>query len=161
MEIEKAFKEYREAMVRAMISFSGDEEAARDGVSQAFTKALINKLMLEAMPEPAMKSWLYAVARNAIVDIKRRENLFRRFTMESADLELVDPHFSAWAEQDPAERITVELLLEKLPESLRIPVELKYYKGMNASEIGEAMKLPAATVRTRLRTAMLRLRKKF
>jgi RNA polymerase sigma-70 factor (ECF subfamily) len=161
VEIEKAFKDYREAMIRAMVSFCRDEEAARDGVSQAFTKALIHKLMLEAMPEPAMKAWLYASARNAIVDIKRRESRFRRFVMESGGLELSDSHFSAWSEHDPAEMAEVALFLEKLPESLRIPVELKYYQGMNATEIGEAMKLPAATVRTRLRTAMLRLREKF
>ena len=53
---------------------------------------------------------------------------------------------------------TVKLLLEKLPESLRVPVELKYYKGMNVTEIGEAMSLPSATVRTRLQSAKLRLK---
>ena len=151
MDIEELFRENRESMVRAMISFSGDEEAAEDGVSHAFTKALANRFMLEAMPEPAMKAWLYAAARNAIVDIKRREVRFSPITCENGDL--ADPR-----EDDPAGRVMVELLLEKLPESLRVPVELKYYSNMNATEIGEAMSLPAATVRTRLRTAMTRMR---
>jgi RNA polymerase sigma-70 factor (ECF subfamily) len=156
VEIEEAFREYRDAMARAMTFFSGDEEAAQDGVSHAFTRALANKLMLEAMPEPAMKAWLYATARNAVVDLKRRENRFRNFLRDRAP-ETVDS-----GQDDTVEKTVLQAglmsLLEKLPDPLRIPVELKYYEGMNATEIGEAMNLPAATVRTRLRTAMLRLR---
>jgi RNA polymerase sigma-70 factor (ECF subfamily) len=155
MDIEEAFRDYRDSMVRAMVSFSGDEEAAEDGVSHAFAQALAHRFMLEAMPEPAMKAWLYAAARNAIVDIKRREVRLSRFAGDG------DPEISDPREDDFAGRLVVESLLEKLPDSLRIPVELKYYEAMNATEIGEAMNLPAATIRTRLRTAMLRLREHF
>ena len=156
MEIEKAFRECRDAMVRSVTSFSGDEDAAKDSVSHAFAQALVHKIMLEAMPEPAMKAWLYAAARNAAVDIKRREIRLARFAGKNDGSDFADPR-----PDDPAGRAAVESLLEALPESFRIPVELKYYQGMNATEIGEAMKIPAATVRTRLRTAILRLRKKF
>ena len=154
MDIDEAFREYGEAMVRAMAAFCGDAEAAQDGVSHSFTQALVNREMLEAMPEPAMKAWLYAAARNAITDVKRREVRFIRKTAENDDWDFADPR-----PDDPAGRLIAESLLEKLPESLRIPVELKYFSNMNAAEIGEAMSIPAATVRTRLRTAMIRLRK--
>ena len=162
MRIEEAFKEYRESMLRAMLSFSGDEEAAEDGVSHAFTQALVHRSMLEAMPEPAMKAWLYAAARNAIVDIKRKETRFSHFTgftkfNETGDEEIADPRQEDFTVKLVAQQF-VEQLLETLDDSLRIPIELKYYETMNATEIGEAMNLPAATVRTRLRTAMLRLR---
>ena len=153
MEIEDAFREYQEAMVQAMIYFSRDEEAARDGVSHAFAQALANKSMLEAMPEPAMKAWLYAAARNATTDIKRRETRFVNFAWESDGNEFIDPYVD-----DPVSRAAIESLLERLPDPLRIPVEFKYYKDMNATEIGEAMNIPAATVRTRLRTALRLMR---
>jgi RNA polymerase sigma-70 factor (ECF subfamily) len=138
-----------------MTLFSGDNEAALDGVSHAFTQALINKLMLEAMPEPAMKAWLYAAARNAVVDIKRRETRFYRFTGEHGNCDIADPR-----PDETLGKAIAELLIEKLPESLRIPVEMKYYGGMNSTEIGEAMNIPAATVRTRLRAALRQLREK-
>ncbi|MCL2832468.1 MAG: sigma-70 family RNA polymerase sigma factor [Treponema sp.] len=153
MNIEEAFREYREAMVQSMAAFSRDREAAEDGVSHAFAQALARRAMLEAMPEPAMKAWLYAAARNAIIDIKRRQIRFMSMTGPYDSYEFADPR-----PDDPAGRAAIDLLLEKLPDALRVPVELKYYSGMNAAEIGEAMNLPAATVRTRLRTAMLRLR---
>ena len=144
-------------MLRDMVSFSGDREAAEDGVSYAFTQALAHRLMLEAMPAPAMKAWLYAAARNALVDIKRREIRFSRFAGETGSAEIADPRQDDPAGKAVAEQL-VKQLLDALPGSLRMPIELKYYQAMNATEIGEAMKLPAATVRTRLRTAMLRLK---
>jgi RNA polymerase sigma-70 factor (ECF subfamily) len=91
-----------------------------------------------------------------VVDFKRRENRFRNFLRDRGP-ETVDSN-----QDDTAEKTVLQAglmsLLEQLPGPLRIPVELKYYEGLNATEIGEAMNIPAATVRTRLRTAMLRLR---
>jgi RNA polymerase sigma-70 factor (ECF subfamily) len=139
-----------------MVLFCRDEEAAKDGVSQAFAKALANKSNLEAMPEPAMKAWLYAATLNAVIDIKRRESRISGFSTENGGAEFADPR-----QNDPAGRATLYELLSELPDPLRAPVALKYFGNLNATEIGEAMKIPAATVRTRLRTAMLRLRKKL
>ncbi|MCL2094383.1 MAG: RNA polymerase sigma factor [Treponema sp.] len=149
MNIEEAFKEYRDAMVRAMEGFCGDSGAAEDGVSHAFTQALVHRPMLEAMPEGAMKAWLYAAARNGVIDIKRKSSRL----IQWGSYDPPDPR-----SEDTAARLGVEQILEGLSEPLRIPVMLKYYEGMNATEIGEAMELPAATVRTRLRTAMIKLR---
>jgi len=159
--IEEAFEELREPMLYTMISFCRDPEAAEDAVSHAFTKALLNRQMLELMPEEAMKAWLYASARNAIIDGKRREKRLREllFLNNTFPLES-DDSSERWA-NNYADKTLVEQLLEKLPDSLRKPVMLKYYEEMNASEIGEEMNLPSATVRTRLRTAMQRLRENY
>ena len=156
MEIEEAYRRYRESMKKAMVFFSRDEEAAKDGVSAAFAQALANKLNLEAMPEPAMKAWLYAAARNAVIDIKRRESRFSRLFVKTGDVEFADP-----GQGDLEGKVTLYNLLSELPDSLRAPVAFKYFENMNATEIGEAMRIPAATVRTRLRTAIRHLREKF
>jgi len=156
LDIEEAYRRYREPMEKAMIYFSRDEEAAKDGVSVAFTRAFANKLDLESMPEPAMKAWLYATARNAVIDIKRRENRFSSLSTENGEVEFADPR-----QFDPAGNVALYDLLGELPDPLRLTVTLKYFEDMNATEIGEAMKIPAATVRTRLRTAIRYLRKKL
>ena len=150
MQIETAFREYRSAMQQHITYFCGDEMLAMDAVSHAFTQAWMRKAMLEAMPPPAMKAWLYATARNAAVDQKRRE---RRMTSlpEYAlhdDLSL-----------DITDRMTVKELVQQLPQNLSIPIHMKYWLGMNATEIGKAMGIPPATVRTRIRTALGIMRK--
>jgi RNA polymerase sigma-70 factor (ECF subfamily) len=132
-----------------MIHFSGDEQAARDAVAQAFTRALLNKQWLEHIAEGAMKAWLYATARNAVIDMKRRERRLRPFPIE----ELVETRGS-----DDTDRLLTEDLLAKLPPGLREPLRLKYFERMNATEIGKELNLCPATARTRIRTALRLLR---
>jgi RNA polymerase sigma-70 factor (ECF subfamily) len=133
-----------------MLYFCHDEEAAGDGVSHAFTQALVNRQMLESMPEPAMKAWLYAAARNAVVDIKRRESRLSSLSV-IADTRL----------PDLTDRAAAEALVEKLPSNLRTVVRMRYFGRMNATEIGRALHIPPATVRTRLRTALQIMRNNF
>ncbi|MDR0669193.1 MAG: hypothetical protein LBF95_03840 [Treponema sp.] len=103
--------------------------------------------MLEAMPEPAMRAWLYAAARNAIVDAKRREARFLSFSNEDA--------LSACARPpDLNDRAAAEALLGKLPLELGRIIRMKYFEAMNASRIGLALGVPPATVRTRPRKAL-------
>ncbi|GHU76894.1 hypothetical protein FACS189461_4980 [Spirochaetia bacterium] len=163
MQVESAFRVYRESMVKAMVSFCRDGEAARDGVSHAFVQALANKQTLETMPEAAMKAWLYAAARNAVVDIKRRERRAVSFPDESAMGAALDriAELADTRMPDLTDRAAAEALMADLKPSLREPVRLKFYAGMNASEIGKVMKIPPATVRTRLRTAMALMRDSY
>ena len=149
MDIETAFRKLRNDMQRHLTSFCGDETAAKDAVSQAFTSAWANRSMLEGMPEQAMKAWLYASSRNAVVDMKRRESRF----ITLPDYDLPDSHH--W---DSTDRLTVEELMRSLPSDLSIPIHMKYYQGMNSTEIGRIMGIPAATVRTRLRKALAIMR---
>ena len=48
--------------------------------------------------------------------------------------------------------------IERLDEGLRIVVVLRYYAGLDATEIGDALGIPASTVRTRLGRALTLLR---
>jgi RNA polymerase sigma-70 factor (ECF subfamily) len=158
--VEAAYRKYSGDMLRSMVYFSRDEQAARDGVSHAFAQALACKQMLEAMPEPAMKAWLYAAARNAVVDAKRRESRL-------ADLPDEDAFAGPWSVfadtrlSDLTDRAAAEALVEKLPPNMKAVVRMKFFGGMNASEIGIALKLPPATVRTRLRTAVQLMRQNY
>lgn len=145
MLIEDAYDKYNSSLLQAMVRFSRDETAAMDAVSQAFTQALVNRHLLDTMPDSAVKAWLYSAARNALVDIKRKESRLVPFT---------DATPEEYELMDPADGILAETMLSQLPSDLRTPVYLKYYQGYNSTEIGHAMGIPAATVRTRIRTAL-------
>jgi RNA polymerase sigma-70 factor, ECF subfamily len=58
--------------------------------------------------------------------------------------------------QQEASRVKAEL--ESLPASMRQAVELAYFDGLTHSEIAAQLREPLGTVKTRLRTALLRLR---
>jgi RNA polymerase sigma factor (sigma-70 family) len=54
--------------------------------------------------------------------------------------------------------IDVRTAVNALDEDLRVIVALRYYAGMDATEVGAALGIPPATVRTRLKRALTRLR---
>ena len=74
MLVADGFEKYKDSLIRSIAIFSGDEQAAQDAVQYAFLKAVMNRELLEQMPELAMKAWLSAAARNAVVDSKRKQS---------------------------------------------------------------------------------------
>lgn len=144
MLIETRFEEYSNDMVQSMTFFSGDVHAAEDAVQCAFMKALVNRAMLEQMPEPAMKAWLYATARNAVIDMKRKQSRL---------VYMIDENL-VYHQMDPTDRMIVDTLVSSLPPYLQKPVSLKYFSQLNATEIGRILGLPPPTVRTRVRVAI-------
>jgi RNA polymerase sigma-70 factor (ECF subfamily) len=147
--LEIIYSENFDSLVSALTAFSRDEQAAEDAVQQAFLQALKHRETLEAMPEKSARSWLYATAKNALVDAKRRS---KRLLALDPDVE------QGYTPPDIADSLTVTGLLAALPGDLRQIVELRYFTGLNATDIGQSLGIPPATVRTKLRSALQKMR---
>jgi len=102
-------------------------------------------------------SWLAVVARNRSIDILRR----KRASMPVEDLPLVAPGNLA----DEAERNSLmdraRATIQQLPREQRKTLEMAFFDGLTHSEIAELTGDPLGTVKTRIRTALLSLRKAF
>lgn len=149
MLLEVFYESNKNKLVSSLTGFSRDKEAAQDAVQNAFLKALENRDTLSQMAEKALWSWLYTTAKNALTDEKRKTS---RLIPYDANDE-VDPA------GDPTDTIMVRQLLHKLPEHLIHVVSLRYFGGLNSTEIGRLKGLPPATVRSQLRAAIAILRK--
>ena len=148
--LDEMYDEYADEIRESLTHFSGDEEASADAVQHAFVQAMIRWELLEMMPEPAAKAWIFSVARNALIDIKRKQ---RRFLAELSG--------GVMSEEsgDQTDKIYAEQLISKLDDELQTIVRMRYYGGLNSAQIGTVLGIPAATVRTRLRTALIIMRK--
>jgi RNA polymerase sigma-70 factor, ECF subfamily len=130
----------------------GDRGRAEDAVQETF--ASVWRAAGSYKPERGPGApWLYAVARNAIVDNGR----VRRDTP-------IDPPEEVAPGDGPADRAEsgwvawrVHRALAELPESERRVIELAYWGGRSQSEIAELLGIPLGTVKTRTRTGLARL----
>jgi len=88
----------------------------------------------------------------------RREANVRRHTAD-VDLELEeaadDVDQEAWRR---VRRDAVRAAMAQLPEAQRVAVEMAFFGGLTHVEISEALGIPLGTAKTRIRTALLRLR---
>ncbi len=130
----------------------GDRGRAEDAVQETF--ASVWRAAGSYKPERGPGApWLYAVARNAIVDNGRAK---REPPVDAPD--------EASAEDGPADRAEsgwiawrVHRALVELPESERRVIELAYWGGRSQSEIADHLEIPLGTVKTRTRSGLARL----
>jgi RNA polymerase sigma-70 factor, ECF subfamily len=130
----------------------GDRGRAEDAVQETF--ASVWRAAGSYKPERGPGApWLYAVARNAIVDNGRA----RREPPVDAPDEVA-------GDEGPAERAEsgwiawrVHRALAELPENERQVIELAYWGGRSQSEIADLLGIPLGTVKTRTRTGLARL----
>jgi len=103
-----------------------------------------------------LSTWLMAIAHNMAVDRLRHERGVARPTLVLVD-ELPEP---APAEEGDVviERDTARRAMAILSPAERQLLSQAYFFGWTAREIAEADGIPLGTVKTRLRTALIRLR---
>ena len=149
---EALYRRYARPVFGLALRRLGDRGRAEDAVQETF--ASIWRSARTYRPERGPGApWLYAVARNAIVDRSRGR------TDASGDV----PE-RASDEPDPAERTEqswvawrVHRALEELPEREREVIALAYWSGLSQSEVAEFLGIPLGTVKTRTRAALQRL----
>jgi RNA polymerase sigma-70 factor, ECF subfamily len=151
-----AFEELYRRFARPVLGLAlrrlGDRGRAEDATQEAFASVWRSAHSFDPK-RGAGAPWLYAVARNAIVDGLRR-------TPEP----VVEPPDTASDEAGPPEQAEagwvswrVHRALEVLPEHERPMIELAYWGGLSQSEIAEFLSIPLGTVKTRTRSALARL----
>jgi RNA polymerase sigma-70 factor (ECF subfamily) len=130
----------------------GDRGRAEDAVQETFTSIWRSASTYRPERGPGAP-WLYAVARNAIVDKGR-----------SRAEAPAEPPEEVAAEPGPAEQAEaswlawrVHLALEELPDHERTVLELAYWSGLSQSEVARFLDIPLGTVKTRTRSALAHL----
>jgi RNA polymerase sigma-70 factor (ECF subfamily) len=149
---ETLYRRYARPVFGLALRRLGDRGRAEDAVQETF--ASVWRAARSYQPERGPGApWLYAVARNAIVDNGR---VRREPPIETAH----EPS----DEETPADRAEsgwvawrVHRCLAELPDNERIVIELAYWGGRSQSEIADLLSVPLGTVKTRTRTGLARL----
>ncbi len=145
------------AIVNYLRRFLPDPDDAEDIAQETFVLAWRNL----ARFDPGLglfKSWLFRIATNSgLNELKRRERAAAR---EEAAGELLHPEH----QQPPGGteirelREILQSALQTLPAGERQIVLLSYYHDLTYSQISHILEIPIGTVKSRMHSAMARLR---
>jgi RNA polymerase sigma-70 factor (ECF subfamily) len=151
-----AFEDLYRRYARPVFGFAlrrlGDRGRAEDAVQETFASVWRSAGSYKPERGPGAP-WLYAVARNAIVDRARaRSDTPAEIPETAADepgpAERTEQSWVAWR---------VHRALEELPEREHEVIALAYWSGLSQSEVAEYLGIPIGTVKTRTRSALARL----
>jgi RNA polymerase sigma-70 factor (ECF subfamily) len=149
---EQLYRRYSRPVFALALRRLGDRGRAEDAVQETFASIWRSAGSYRSERGPGAP-WLYAVARNAIVD--------RRRALGPVPAEPVDEPSSDAGPDERAESSwtawRIHRALAELPEQERKLIELAYWGGFSQSEISDFVGIPLGTVKTRTRSALSRL----
>ena len=135
-----------------------DRTEAEDVVQDVFSQAWRQAAAYDERRAP-VAGWLLMMARTRSIDRLRARS--GRIQMVQALPTLPDPpdqhegpEAMAIGEEEAAR---VRAALETLTESQRSAIELAYYEGLSQSDIAARLREPLGTIKTRIRTGLLKL----
>jgi RNA polymerase sigma-70 factor (ECF subfamily) len=139
--VQQAYERYAGELFGFALGALDDRQLAEDVVQETFVKAWRTASRFD--PERgSLRTWLFAIARNVIVDARRRAGA------------VTDTDTDAEPSDDPVDQlltsIQVSAALERLsPEHRQVVVEVHFH-GRSCAELSRELRLPASTVRSRL-----------
>lgn len=152
MDLARLLSLYGDDLLRICFLYLRDYHLAEDALQDTFEKAL--KSYGRFRGECAEKTWLTRIAINVCKN-QLRTPWQRRRVDDAAFLERLS--IERGAVDDPGEPLA--LSIAKLAPKYKTVVLLFYYEEMKLKEIAAALRIPEATVSTRLARARTQLKK--
>jgi len=134
----------------------GNTSAAEDLVQEVFLQLWRNPQAFDA-DRGKLAPWLAVIARNRAID------LLRKRPMED-DIDELPISTGVNLEDEASQRLAigkVRGVLGQLPADQRRLLEMAFFEGLTHTEIANKTGEPLGTVKTRIRSGLLALRKAF
>jgi RNA polymerase sigma-70 factor (ECF subfamily) len=150
------YKKYARALLGIAAQIVKDPETAEDVLQEALVKIWRNGPQYDAS-KGRLFTWMLNIVRNSAID-KVRSKAFRQ---QAANIQSVENFVSqeSGGYSFPIETIGLRDLLNKLELKHREVVEVVYFGGRTHQEAAEELGIPLGTLKTRMRSALLELRK--
>jgi RNA polymerase sigma-70 factor (ECF subfamily) len=150
------FDRYSKVVYSVALRVLRDPAAAEDVLQEVFMQVWRNPGSFTST-RGSLGGWLAVVARNRAIDTLRR----RRPTDSVDDVVLASStNIAAEAERNSLMERARSVIVT-LPAEQRKTLEMAFFDGLTHAEIAELTGDPLGTVKTRIRSALLTLRKAF
>ncbi|MDQ0808358.1 RNA polymerase sigma-70 factor (ECF subfamily) [Streptomyces sp. B3I7] len=146
--VSAAYQKYGGELLGFARNELGDPQLAEEIVQEVFLRAWRSSGSFDSR-RGSLRTWLYAIARNAIVDARRRRDV-RPAVAPSQEMGRGDADDSVDAYDQLLARIELREALDRLsPEHRKVVVEV-YFLGRTCADLAEELGIPASSARSRL-----------
>jgi RNA polymerase sigma-70 factor, ECF subfamily len=128
-----------------------DRPTAEDIVQEVFIKVHNKSSQLKEADK--IVGWIYQITRNAVTD---------HFRKNAKTLQPVNVDWeTSYHEFNDCVAVCLKVLMEKLPEDYRVPLELTEIQGLSQYELAARLNISYSGARSRVQRARKMLRKKL
>ncbi len=150
---------YRGALFNIITQLVKDTETANDILQEVFVTIWKNIDKYDPA-KGRLFTWLHTLARNTTINTTRSKN----FNVHSQNESLADDVYmndNKMSQEQNINLIGLRKQVHLLRDDYKNVLELSYYNGFSQEEVAKALNIPLGTVKTRLRNALIELRKQF
>jgi RNA polymerase sigma-70 factor, ECF subfamily len=159
--LDAFYTRYNRLAFSLVLRIVGNREDAEDVLTDVFWQVWQQSSRYDASRGKPV-AWLLTIARTRAIDRLRSTS---RHEVTTSDPDKHNDPPAAPAQPDPFvqsdTREAVHEALQSLQEQQRIPLEMAYFQGMSHTEIAAALGQPLGTVKDRIRTGIMHLRKRL
>jgi len=154
--VVQLYDRYSSVVYAVALRVLSDTGAAEDVLQEVFLQLWRNPAAFDAA-RGTLGSWLAVIARNRAIDFLRKRQ-------PETDLEdvivSVSPDLAREADRSRAAE-KIRGVIGAMPPPQRSALEMAYFEGLSHSEIAGKTGEPLGTIKTRIRTGLMTLRKAF
>ncbi len=153
--LERLYDRYAAVVYGLALRILGSAADAEEVVQEVFLQAWREAARFDAA-RGTPRTWLLTLARTRAIDALRSASRGIRRTETALTWDVADPQSNR--ADEVGDRQIVVGAIARLSFQQREVLELAYYQGMTQTEIAARTGLPLGTVKTRVRSALERLR---
>jgi RNA polymerase sigma-70 factor (ECF subfamily) len=159
--LERLYEKYQVVVYHLAFRILNSRESAEEVVYEVFWQIWREAERYDAQ-RGSVGAWLATLARSRAIDALRSRRGNLATGDDIAERPVRDPADDPEEGASLAQRAQlVRHALDSLPADQRAALELSFFGGLTHMEIAERLAEPLGTVKTRIRTAMLRLRERL
>jgi RNA polymerase sigma factor (sigma-70 family) len=148
------YDKYAGSLYSIITNIVPDNDLANDVLQEVFIK-IWRQIERYDSSKGTLFTWLLNIARNSSIDLIRSKN-YQNYLVTGELTESIDG--SAYMINTAIENIGLRAIVNRLKNKQKILIQLSFFEGFSHEEISNMLKLPLGTVKTRLRSVLIKLR---
>jgi RNA polymerase sigma factor (sigma-70 family) len=156
---EALYDMYSSSLFGVIIRIVQNNEMAEDLLQETFVK-IWNSFSSYSPDKGRLYTWMVNIARNLSIDKLRSKDFKNQSKNHELELNVASIDVSRNTAYQP-ELLGVKDLVNKLRPEQKVILDLVYFKGYTHLEAADELSIPLGTIKTRLRMAIIQLRKYF